>query len=282
MKTAHWAAVLSVLLLLPALTLAQFVDVTAEISVDRMPEKERNDLKTLEQMLPAYFENYEWFDNNYNIQMAIKINMFPQSVNSSGFERVFTAQMFISNESGDQRFFEKGFQFVYNQNDPLLHSTMPHSLTSALDFYAYMFLAGEMDTYEPLGGNSLYEKARDVATQASVSPRPQGWKSRIQELEEIMRLRDHRMAKYHFWAIIDLLDQGKTKQARAEVAKFIQAIDNMFQINARERHTHVFLDVHARDIAGILRDFGTSKQRARIIALDPDNEKIYKQIFNPQ
>lgn len=258
---------------------AQFIDVFVEISIDRMPETERNDLRILKQLIPPYFENYDWIENTYGIEIPMKISMFPQSANSSGFEKVFTAQMFISNETGDQRFFEKNFKFVYNTNDPLMHSDMIHSLTGTFDFYAFMLIAGELDTYDQLGGNSIYERARDIATRGQISERPHGWKQRIQELDEILRLRDYRLAKYYYWLAIDLIDQKKTTEVPKSITKMLDHIDKMFEQNARERYTHVFLDVHARELAEVLRDFGNEKQEKMLIDLDPDNKDIYEKIF---
>jgi len=207
---------------------AQIVDVTAEISVDRMPETERNNLKTLEQLIPPYFENYDWIENTYGIEVPLKISIFPQSVNTSGFERIFTAQMFISNAAGDQRFFEKNFKFVYNTNSPLIHSDMITPLTGTFDL--------------PLGGNSIYEKARDIATRGQISERPVGWKQRIQELDEILRLRDYRMAKYYYWSAVDLVYQKKNKAVAGAINKMLEHIGKMFEQNARERYTHIFLE----------------------------------------
>lgn len=258
---------------------AQFVDVQVEITTERMPEKERVDLATLEQMMPAYFENYEWIENSYRIQIPLRIKIFPQSSNTTGFERIFTAQFFISNEIGDQRFFERDFKFVYNTNDPLLHSDIPHSLTSLLDFYAMLMIAGEIDTYEPLGGNSAFEKARDIATRAQMSERPQGWKDRLETLEEILRVRDYRLFKYHYWSIIDFLNEEKIEEAQHAIAEALKYLERVFEYNARERYTHVFLDVHAREFIEILKDFATKEQIDKLISLDPDNEKLYKAIL---
>jgi len=268
--------ILNVILFLSIITAAQFHDVSVEISVDRMPEKERMDLKTLEQMIPYYFESYDWFENTYGIEIPIKISMFPEAVSSGGFERVFTSQFLISNENADQRFFEKGFKFVYNSNDPLTHSEMSHPLTSSFDFYAYMFIAGEMDTYDPLGGNNIYDKARDIATRGQVSERSWNWKSRLQDLDEIQRLRDYRLTKYYYWLAIDNIDQEKPDEVRPTIDKMLEHLKRMFEVNARERYSHVFLNVHARDIAEIIHTFGTPRQMDQIIQLDPDNEAIYK------
>lgn len=282
MNSGKFAILLMTILLLTPAAVAQFYDVSVEISVDRMPEKERMDLKTLEQMIPYYFESYDWFENTYGIEISLKISMFPEAVSSSGFERVFTSQFLISTANSDLRFFEKGFKFVYNSNDPLMHSEMIHSLTSAFDFYAYMFIAGELDTYDPLGGNNIYDKARDIATRGQISERPSGWKNRLQELDEIQRLRDYRLVKYYYWLAVDNIDQENAEEARESIDKMLEHLQRMFDINARERYTNVFLDVHARDIAEIIRDFGTPQQLAEIIALNPDNAAIYKELGTAQ
>ncbi|MDD5062530.1 MAG: DUF4835 family protein [Candidatus Marinimicrobia bacterium] len=269
-----------VVLLLVSGAFAQFVEVQVEISVDRLPEKERADLKMLEQAIPAYFENYNWIENVFGIQIPLRISIYPQSVNTTGSERIFTAQIFVTNEAVDMRFFEKNFKFVYNTNDPVIHTEMIQTLTGTLDFYAYMMIASELDTYEPLGGNAVYEKARDVATRGQMSERPVGWKNRLQDLDEILRLRHYRMMKYHFWGAMDLADQGKKTMVTPEIDKALQALESMFAENARERYSHIFLDAHARDLMTIIRDMGTEAQAQKLMALDPDNKTVYEKIIS--
>ncbi|MFA4838621.1 MAG: DUF4835 family protein [Candidatus Neomarinimicrobiota bacterium] len=258
----------------------QFTNVTVEISTDRMPEKERADLKTLEQMMPVYFKNFTWIENSYGIDIPLKISLFPQSVNSSGYERIFTAQMFISNEVADNRFFEKAFKFVYNSNDPVVHIEMAHSLLSVLDFYAWMMIAAELDTYDPLGGNNAYDKARDVATRAQASDKAWGWKDRLQDFDELLRVRNYRLSKYSYWMIVDLLDQGKTEEIPPAIDRFLNHLTAMFEENARERYTHIFLDAHARDLIKMLKEYGTAEQIDRLMALDPDNKDTYQKVLN--
>jgi len=78
MKTVRALLIFCFIVVLSASAIAQFVDVNVEISNERMPEKERNDLKTLEQILPPYFENYDWIDNKYGIQIPFSIRFFHQ------------------------------------------------------------------------------------------------------------------------------------------------------------------------------------------------------------
>ncbi len=272
---------LPIIIIVFSITLcAQFSEVNIDIKADKLPQKERYDLKTLQRDLKTYFTNYKWIENTYGIDIPLNINLFPQSVNNTGFERVFTGQLLITPVSGDQRIFEKNFKFVYNTNDPLLHSDMFHSLTTALDFFAYLLIAGELDTYDPLGGNNIYSKARDIASRALVSERPTGWKDRINDLDEIVRIRNYRLFKYYYWAIFDKIDSDETKQVIELIDKALNYLEDTFSVNARERNTHIFLDAHARDFILNIKDFGTTKQAEKLISLDQDNKKLYRTILD--
>lgn len=84
-----------------------------------------------------------------------------------------------------------------------------------------------MDTYEPFGGNPLFEKARDIASRALISEWPRGWKERLKRLDEIVALRDYRMFKYHFWHIMDLVNQEKHKQISEAISKALESLEKM-------------------------------------------------------
>ncbi|MBO8131684.1 MAG: DUF4835 family protein [Candidatus Marinimicrobia bacterium] len=269
-------------LAMPFLTLllfAQFVDVQVEITSDKLPERERADLLVLEQQLPSYFEDYDWIENNFGIEIPLRIKIYPQSVNNSGFQRSFSGQFYIYNEYGDTRFLEKNFFFVYNTNQPLIHLEMTDPLTSPFDFYAYLFIACEMDTYDPLGGNPYFEKAREIASRALISEWPQGWQDRIKRLDEVRNLRDYRMFKYYYWQIVDLIDQGEVEQVPEIINKCLSSLKKVFEVNEREIYTHRFLDAHAREFITFLKKYGNEQQIKTLLELDPDNKEIYNAIL---
>ncbi len=257
----------------------QIGNVDVKIESDQLEVKERTDLRTLEIQLPSYFEGHDYTENKYDLQIPIKISIFAQSANTTGSERKIKGQLFIMTTSGDQRFFEKNFRFIYGTNEPLVHSQMIYSLPTIMDFYALMIIAGEMDTYEPLGGNNVYEKARDLASRAEISDYPHGWSERLKELNEIINLRYYRLAKCDFWTIIDLEENEKTEEIPKVMQQFLDHLNECFTVNARERHAHIFLDAQARDIADLFRLYGTKDQQAKLLDLDPDNKKIYNNAF---
>ncbi len=68
--------------------------------------------------------------------------------------------------------------FEYHQGDPLIfNENGPDSnLTAILDFYAYLFLGMDFDSFSPNGGQPFYDRAARVVQQAQSSGEV-GWKA---------------------------------------------------------------------------------------------------------
>lgn len=69
-------------------------------------------------------------------------------------------------------------EFDYSEGDPLIfnETTVDNNLTAILDFYAYLFLALDFDSFSPQGGQPYYDKAASVV-QAAQSSGEVGWKA---------------------------------------------------------------------------------------------------------
>lgn len=69
-------------------------------------------------------------------------------------------------------------EFEYREGDPLVfnETTQQSNLTAILDFYAYLFLALDFDSFSPEGGQVFYDKAQAVV-QAAQSSGEVGWKA---------------------------------------------------------------------------------------------------------
>ncbi|MDE5773929.1 MAG: DUF4835 family protein, partial [Muribaculaceae bacterium] len=69
-------------------------------------------------------------------------------------------------------------EFEYHDGDPLIYNetSVDNNLTAILDFYAYLFLAIDSDSFSPMGGQTFYDKAQSVV-QAAQSTGEVGWKA---------------------------------------------------------------------------------------------------------
>lgn len=69
-------------------------------------------------------------------------------------------------------------EFDYQEGDPLIfnENSIENNLTAILNFYAYLFLAIDFDSFSPNGGQPFYDKAAAVV-QMSQSSGEVGWKT---------------------------------------------------------------------------------------------------------
>ena len=69
-------------------------------------------------------------------------------------------------------------EFTYQENEPLIFSenSMESNLTAILNFYAYLILAIDFDTFSPKGGEQFYERAENIVQMAQSSGES-GWKA---------------------------------------------------------------------------------------------------------
>lgn len=69
-------------------------------------------------------------------------------------------------------------EFDYREGDPLVYNenSIENNLTAILDYYAYLFLAIDFDSFSPKGGQSFYDRAASIVQQAQ-SLGEIGWKT---------------------------------------------------------------------------------------------------------
>lgn len=69
-------------------------------------------------------------------------------------------------------------EFDYREGDPLVfnESQSENNLTAILDYYAYLFLALDSDSFSPMGGQPFFDKMASIVQQAQSSGEI-GWKA---------------------------------------------------------------------------------------------------------
>lgn len=117
------------------------------------------------------------------------------------------------------------WEFDYTRYQSLQHDDYRFDpLTSFLDFYAYVVIGFDQDSYKPEGGTASFEKAMDILNRAKTAPgQPKGWDvntnsaySRGEFIDEIVntKFQDFRTAyyRYHYKGLdylAQLPDKGK-------------------------------------------------------------------------
>ncbi|MBD5262969.1 MAG: DUF4835 family protein [Bacteroides sp.] len=75
-------------------------------------------------------------------------------------------------------FKDNRISFEYHEGEPLIFNstTIDNNLTAILNYYAYLFLALDFDSFSPKGGEPYYERAASIV-QAAQSLGEVGWKA---------------------------------------------------------------------------------------------------------
>lgn len=180
-------------------------------------QSDREVLKGLDQTIKDYIEKQKWTDDptfNPNTRIEISINLL---IETSTAGRRFSGQLFIGasrliyktdKPTSLFRYSDKNIEFEYYPGIQLQHNEPTFDpLPSILNYYVYLILGIEADSYEPLGGTVYFSRAHKIATMPGTSEN-MGWvneatgESRKLAIDEILdpKYQNFRNAffKYHY------------------------------------------------------------------------------------
>ena len=264
------------LLIFSTASFAQFGTVDISFDTRLLSDGDRQQLLPLKDEIKRFFQNTEWDEEYSDLEIPLHVQIEFEGTSSKGSEQLYLSQALFSNGI-DQRYFDKSFQFTYNESGSLYYdAVLFNPLSSFLAFYANIILAGEADTYEPRGGNRFYEIARAIAIRGAASDYQRGWAKRIRTeylLSSNHGLRKVRLATYYG---IELFEYGKLESATKQFHNMIAGLDEAHSQTPRDHYTILFMDGHAEKLTEIFSILQLNSILNDLIELDTDNREIYK------
>lgn len=261
------------LLLISLPVAGQELNADVNIQAERLEPAQQNKLRSLEKDLEDYLNSYEYTDNTYGTTIPVNYQIYVQQANESGSTTTYTAQLLVTN-GADQRYFDKSWEFPYNPGQVLKHEIYS-PLTGVIDYYAYLVIAGEVDTYAKLAGTSYYNDALEVINQAQNSGYAKGWRDRLEKLNDLQNHRDFRVMKYNFFDAYWDIQEKKMDQAKISFSDTINQLEKIFSKNRDDKYTKIFLAGQADKFAWVAAQLGDSMALHTLARLDPENEDTY-------
>ncbi len=157
---------------------AQELDCTVTLNHDKIPGSNKQVFNTLEKSITEFINNRRWTNRQYQFSERIKCNMtitvFEYNNNSfvANIQVQSSRPIYSSTyESPIFNFKDKNFKFNYVEFEPLVYNkkTFTSNLVSVLSFYAYVILGMDADTFEINGGDTYFQTAQDILSQAQQS-----------------------------------------------------------------------------------------------------------------
>lgn len=166
---------------------AQELNCSVEINTDKIQGTNKDVFTTLQQAIGDYMNTNKWTDAQFGANEKIEcklyftITTYTDATNTMSGDLQVQAIRPVYNASYTTTVFnfkDSKVSFTYALNEPLTFSetTMESNLTAILNFYAYMIIAMDFDSFSLNGGDPYYEKAANVVRLAQSSGET-GWKA---------------------------------------------------------------------------------------------------------
>ncbi len=272
--------ILVLLIILAAFTLlpAQVIEVSVTVNYEYLPTDEQGDLAELSEKMERYFNGFTWIEDEFGYDFDGSVHVIIENVQKKSSEKIYKAQFLISTESGEN-FYDKTWEFTYEKSFPLSHSKVQFDpLTHFLDFYAYMVLAGELDTNGLLLGNPLYDKAEDIANQGLLSRYSRGWNIRMEDVQKIINIRTRplREVKPDFFEALAFLNEDNLKDAYIKAKIVLEGIAKTYDSQPNNRYLQYFFNSHYNDFSQLFA--GHNEELEQLIKFDSKHREAYRNV----
>jgi|GEM_PF-1419299 len=279
------AVFIVVILSIPGALNAQTVSARVGLQADRLQPEDRNIVREIPRRLEDYINSYDWTGDNEEIEINCRLNFIIEAVSDRGGERVYRGQVVTNSPSGEN-FVDRSVEFIYQEGQSLIHDeAIFNPLTSLIDFYIYMMIAGELDAYLIKGGTFFYDRARNITELGLSSNYKAGWTDRQNEVNLVTDA-DHaflREAKFYFYEGLFYVEARNDREKGPLYSK--KVVDLLENIQRRRPSSKVlkrFLDAHNLEFCKLFNFDVTDDNATRMMAIDNRRREVYEACTGPK
>ncbi len=275
----------------PAPGRAQGVDCTVNVNYEAVTGQYKDLLRDFASDVKDYVDGYQWGADNVPDKVKCTLDIFVQGVAG---DNQYNAQVFIgsqrpvykSNKStAVLRLKDDAWQFTYVRGRPINHNPLSfNDLASFLDFYMYLVVGYDSDTYDRDGGSPMLQHALDISRMGKGTGQT-GWQaattgySRSQFIDEIMLPKCEPLRTafyvYHYAGLDSMaINQDRGRSNILAALDMIAKVRN--DLSGRNLVVRSFFDTKYQEIAQV---FSTGPDRtvfARLAAIDPNHIQTYE------
>lgn len=164
---------------------AQELNCQVTLNTDQIEGTNKQVFETLQQAVSEYmnttvFTNAQFAANEkIDCRMFFTIKEYKDDTFTGDLQVQSTRPVYNSSYTTTLiNFKDTKLEFAYRENEPLVYSVnnMESQLTAILNFYAFLFLAVDFDSFAPNGGEPYFERLQQIVQMAQSSGES-GWKA---------------------------------------------------------------------------------------------------------
>jgi hypothetical protein len=248
-----------------------------------------NSLKT---DLEAYINEYRWTEIEYeeeeriNCQISVILLAGDQDFNFSA-ETIIQLRRPIYNTGAETTTIiisDGSWQFAYPEGKSLIHDDLEFEpLTGFIDYYLYLILGFDFDTFSQFGGTEWFQKSQDVVDLAQNSPTI-GWtrntnngRNRFVLVADLLNNNYESVRNAYYVYHRRILDSFVTNpnQSRSELISLLTEIRDAKRRSTNNYLFDLFFGTKSKEITSILEDGNSDlKFEAYNILRDTDSANL--------
>jgi len=257
---------------------SQFIEFNIELDLRRLSESDRQLFETFVEDVENYFLNTQFGIGIDDLSVAVDCKFVLESISKNSSQTVINAQAIFSNKL-DQYKYAKSIQFPYEKGKKIYFNSTFEPLASLLDYYAFIFIGTELDTYEYLGGTSYFKKALEISKLGQNSDWSNGWENRWKKIRKLKRNEYLRSMRFNYFLAIDEMssDEVDALIINNSMKKFYEDFKNLDKKIGSDKNTLQFLKAYHKSIAELFSVLKMYDAINQLALYDHDHKKIYIQ-----
>jgi len=300
-KSARYLLFLMICFMMIAANLqAQDIKVTVTTIMDPLPSDSKDKLRNFAQQVTEYLNRSKFQPPNKILEPEYTVEVDMQFYFASATGDNYTVQLFVlskrkiddaSLKSGAPvsspmfKFLDERVSFTYTNSYRFERNDSRFDpLVSLLDYYAYMVLGYDEDSYFVKGGTSLFQKALDICNKPIADKK--GWTesgggskpTRLQIVQELLnnRFDGFRKAIFEYmWMGMDSLVVNK-RNAFKNILSSLERIDRVKKSEVKYYNIDIFYDAKNTEIAKTFENYGDKTVYDKFIKYDPSHRTVYE------
>jgi len=295
-------AFLTYVFLLCSVTISTAQEFNCSCTVNA-PALQKNDpkvIKDLEQRIDDFFNKNVWTNDRFEQEERINCNV-ALNITSEGDNNDFTADLIISTtrpifnsnyESPAFSIQDRNVAFVFQEFQPLVFSenNFIDNLSSILQYYGYIMLAMDYDSFSPYGGEKYIAEAQNVVNAVPQQLQSASWGlitdnniNRVTLVESLLsaRIRTLRKAYYDYHRLgLDVMaeDADGGRQTILNSLGVFKEVSAKIQDNP---YIRVFASTKTSEVISVFSIANRNQKLAAydaMVKIDPANASVYNVI----
>lgn len=255
---------------------SQELNCTVEINSSQIEGTDKSVFTTLQEAITEYFNTRKWTNTQISANEKIDCRFYMTISEKDGDKFTGDIQVQLSRPVYNSsytttllNFKDTKVEFTYQENEALIfnENSMESNLTAILNFYAYLFLALDFDSFSLNGGQAYYDKASTIVQMAQSSGEV-GWKAFEDNKNRSAVLSAYTdgntnsirtlIYNYHRKGLDEMATSPD--KGRAEITKSLESIKKIYDVAPMSVALSMFKDSKLDELVNIYSKAGTTEK----------------------